>query len=199
MSSRWPHFVAAKLLALAETPVPSDHLGHYMVNFLDDMYRAREYFHAADVRAKVSLAKRSRPSTNRKVVLVTGDTVFHFESLEKGKDSWHGPAVVIGADGDFLLLRHSGSLRRVRLLHCRPASAVLGSPDLDPEVAPLAGPDEAQQGLEELLVDEAGNELSAEEVAELRQLRDDREPMVHVRGPGRRCPCLRSRDLVFLS
>ena len=102
VSSRWPDFVAAKLSALAETPGPSDHVGHYMVKFLDAMYRAQETFYAADVRAKVSLAKRSRPSTNRKVELVTGDTVFYFESLEKGKDSWHGPAVVIGADGDFV-------------------------------------------------------------------------------------------------
>ena len=35
-----------------------------------------------------------------------------------------------------------------------------------------------QQGLEELLVDEAGNELSAEEIAELRRVRDDRKPVV---------------------
>ena len=149
-----------------------------MVKFLDAMYRAREKFHAADVRAKVSLAKRSRPSTNRKVELVTGDTVFNFESVEKGKDSWHGPAVVIGPDGDFVVLRHGGSVRRVPLLHCRPASAVLGSSRVDPEVAPMAVPDEAQQELEELLVDEAGNQLSAEEVAELRRVRDDREPVV---------------------
>ena len=139
--------------------------------------------HAADFRAKVSLAKRSRPSTNRKVELVTGDTVFYLESLEKGKDSWHGPAVVIGADGDFVVLRHGGSVRRVPLLHCRPTSAVLGSPDVDPVVAPVAVPDAAQhdaaqQELEELLVDEAGNELSTEEVAELRRMRDDREPVV---------------------
>ena len=109
---------------------------------------------------------------------MTGDTVFYFESLEKGKDSWHGPAVVIGADGDFVVLRHGGSVRCVPLLHCRPASAVLGSPDVDPGVAPVAVPDAAQQELEELLVDEAGNELSAEEIAELRWLRDDKESVV---------------------
>ena len=178
VSSHWPDFVAANLPALAETSVPSDHVGHYMVKFLDAMYRAREKFHAADVRAKVSLAKRSPPSTNHKVELVTGDTVFYFVSLEKAKDSWHGPAVAIGANGDFVVLRHGRSVRRVPLLHCRPASAVLGSPDVDPKVAPVAVPDEAQQGLEDLSVDEAGNELSAEEVAELRRVRDDREPVV---------------------
>ena len=118
VSSRWPDFVAAKSRALAETPVPSDHVGHYMVKFLHAMYHAWENFHAADVHAKVSLAKRSPPSTNRKVELVTDNTVFHFESLEKGKDSWHGPAVVIGADGDFVVLRRGGSVRRVPLLHC---------------------------------------------------------------------------------
>ena len=158
--------------------MPSDHVGHYMVKFLDAMYGAREKFHAADVRAKVSLAKRSRLSTNRKVELVTGDTVFYFEPLQKGKDSWHGPAVVIGADGDFVVLRHGGSVTRKPLLHCRPASAVLGSPEVDPKVPPVAVPDEAQQDFEELLVDEAGNELSAEDVAELRRVRDDREPVV---------------------
>ena len=42
----------------------------------------------------------------------------------------------------------------------------------------MAVPDEAQQELEELLVDEAGNELSAEEVAELRRVRHDRTPVV---------------------
>ena len=42
----------------------------------------------------------------------------------------------------------------------------------------MAAPDEAQQELEELLVDEAGNELSAEEIAELGQVKDDREPVV---------------------
>ena len=102
---------------------------------------------------------------------------FHTMQLEPPK-SWHGPAVVIGADGDFVVLRHGGSVRRVPLLHCKPASAVLGSAEVDPEVAPVAVPDEAQQGLEELLVNEAGNELSAEEVAELRRVRDDREPVV---------------------
>ena len=55
---------------------------------------------------------------------------------------------------------------------------MLGSPDVDPGVAPVAVPDAAQHELEELLVDEAGNELSAEEVAELRRVRDDREPVV---------------------
>ena len=86
--------------------------------------------------------------------------------------------MVIGADGDFVVLPHGGSARRVPLLHCKPASLVLGFPDVDPEVAPVALPGEAQQGLEELLVDEAGNELSAEEVAELRRVRDDREHVV---------------------
>ena len=170
--------MAAKLPALAETPVPCDHVGNYMVKFLDAMYRAREIFHAANVRAKVELAKRSRPSNHRKVELVTGDTVFYYESLERGKDSLHGPAVVIEADGDFVVLRHGGRVRRVPLLHCRPASAVLGSADVDPEVAPVGVPDETQQELEELLVDEAGKELSAEDVAELRRMRDDREPVV---------------------
>ena len=66
--------------------MPSDHVGHYMVKPLDAMYPAREKVHVADVRAKVSLAKRSPPSTNCKVELVIGDTVFYFESLEKGKD-----------------------------------------------------------------------------------------------------------------
>ena len=42
----------------------------------------------------------------------------------------------------------------------------------------MAVPDEAQHELEEMLVDEARNELSAEEVAELRRVRDDREPVV---------------------
>ena len=55
---------------------------------------------------------------------------------------------------------------------------MLGSPDVDPGVAPVAVPDAAQQELEELLVDEAENELSAKEVAELRRMRDDREPVV---------------------
>ena len=32
VSSRWPDFVAAKLPALAKTPVPSDHVGHDMVS-----------------------------------------------------------------------------------------------------------------------------------------------------------------------
>ena len=137
-SSRWPDFVAAKLLAMAETLVPSYHVGHHMVKFLDAVYRAHEKFHEAEIRAKVSLAKCSRPFTNRRIELVTGDTVFYFESLEKGKDSWHGPAVVIGAGGDFVVLPHGGRVRRVRLLHCRPASAVLGSLDVDPEFALVA-------------------------------------------------------------
>ena len=85
VSSRWPDFVAAKLPALAETPVPSDHVGHYMVKFLDAMYRAREKFQAADVRAKVPLVKRSRPSNNRKVELVTGDTVFTLNHLRRAR------------------------------------------------------------------------------------------------------------------
>ena len=64
VSARWPDFVSAKLPALSTTGVASDHVGHYMSRFLDSMYRARVKFHVADIRAKISLAKKHRPSTN---------------------------------------------------------------------------------------------------------------------------------------
>ena len=126
VAARWPDFVSADLPAISSSGVPADHVGHYMTLFLDSVYTAKEKFHAVDIRAKVSLASQHRPSKNRDLVLTVGDSAFDYE---KGKDTWHGPAVVIGADGDFVVLRHWGSVRRLPLLHCRSASLVGGASD----------------------------------------------------------------------
>ena len=102
-----------------------------MSKVLDSMYRAAKTFHVADIRAKISLAEKHRPCTNRDVVLAAGDMVFYYESTEKGQDTWHGPAAVIDVDGNFVVLRHGGSVRRLPLLHCRPASDVLDAEVLE--------------------------------------------------------------------
>ena len=172
VSARWPDFVSAQLPTLSSTGVASDHVKHYMSKFLDSMYRARERFHVADIRANISLAEKHKPSTNRDVVLEAGDTVFYYDSTEKGKHAWHGPAAVIGVDGDFVVLRHGGSVRRLPLLHCCPASDVPGT-----EVpAELEEPEEPRDdtGVLDGIVDEAGyneagNELISQEIAELRR------------------------------
>ena len=100
---------------MTHTYLPLDHVGNYKVIFLDAMYRARR-------KVKVSCAQRHRPSTSRRAHLSAGNTAFYFESLEIGKGSLHGPAVVIGADGDFVALRQGGSVRRIASLLYRSAS-----------------------------------------------------------------------------
>ena len=94
--------------------------------FLMLFYKACDKFYAADIKANISLTERHRPSKNRDVVLSVGDKIFYYESLEKGLDTWHGSAVVIGADGYFVVRHHGGSVWRLPLLHCCPASSVLG-------------------------------------------------------------------------
>ena len=172
VSARWPDFVSAELPALSNSGVASDHVGHYLSKFLDSMYRAREKFHVADIRAKISLPEKHRPSTNRDVVLAAGDMVFYYESTEKGQDTWRGPAAIIGVDGDFVLLRHGGSVRRLPLLHCRPASDVLGA-EVPAELEELEQPREDTGVLDGIVDeagnDEAGNELNSQEIAELRR------------------------------
>ena len=163
--AKWPDFVSADLPALSNVGLPSDHVGHYMSRFLDAMYEAWDNFHAADIRAKISLAERHKPSTNRDVVLTPGDRVFYYEALEKGKDTWHGPASVIGVDGDFVVLRHGGGVRRLPLLRCRLASSVLGN--VDPP-ADDPGEELCPEDVQDVIVDEAGNELTEAEILALR-------------------------------
>ena len=129
------------------------------------MYEARAKFHAADIRAKISLAERHKPSKNRDVVLTAGDRVFYYEALEKGRDTWHGPASVIGVDGDFVVLRHGGGVRRLPLLRCRLASSILGN--VDPP-ADDPGEELCPEDVQDVIVDEAGNELTEAEILALR-------------------------------
>ena len=75
--ARWPDFVSANLPALSNTGVASDHVGRYMSHFLQNMYLAREKFHAVDVRAKISLAQQHRLSANRDLILAAGDIDFY--------------------------------------------------------------------------------------------------------------------------
>ena len=110
-------------------------------------------------------------------MLAAGDMVFYYESTEKGQDTWHGPAALIGVAGDFVVLRHGGSVCRLPLLHCCPASDVLGA-----EVpAELEEPEEPREDtgvldgiVDEARYDEADNELSSQEIAELRRDRHAR-------------------------
>ena len=195
VSAKWPDFVSADLPALSNVGLPSDHVGHYMSRFLDAMYEARAKFHAADIRAKISLAERYKPSKNRDVVLTAGDRVFYYEALEKGKDTWHGPASVIGVDHDFVVLRHGGDVRRLPLLRCRLASSVLGN--VDPP-ADDPGEELCPEDVQDVIVDEAGNELTE---AEIMALRD--EDAGHAVGHSQRDPVMtRSRakaELALLS
>ena len=78
VSTKWPHFVSADLPALSNVGLPYDHVGHCMSRFLDAMYEAWAKFHATDIRAKISLPERHKPSKNRDVVLTAGDRVFFF-------------------------------------------------------------------------------------------------------------------------
>ena len=165
VSAKWPDLVSADLPALSSVRLPSDHVGHYMSRFLDAMYEARAKFHAADIRAKISLAERHKPSKNRDVVLTAGDRVFYHEALENGKDTWHGPASVIGVDGDFVVVRHGGGVRRLPLLRCRLASSVLGN--VDPP-ADDPGEELCPEDVQDVIVDEAGNELTEAEILALR-------------------------------
>ena len=74
--SRWPDYDDCDLPAPGSYEVAADHVGHYMVHFLSQMYKVREFFHAADVKSKMREAQRSQGAPKQDVVFTQGDRVY---------------------------------------------------------------------------------------------------------------------------
>ena len=53
VSSRWLDYDDCDILALGSYEAAADHVGHYMIHFLSQMYKMRELFHAADLKSQM--------------------------------------------------------------------------------------------------------------------------------------------------
>ena len=84
---------------------------------LEAIHSARKNYIAAENSERIRRALRHQVRTFSDVKYETGDRVYYKRKNVKG---WKGPAVVLGQDGKFVLVRHGGAYYRVhpcQLLH----------------------------------------------------------------------------------
>ena len=79
-------------------------------NNLNAMHSARKNYMAAEASEKIRRALRHKVRSYADVSYVNGDKVYYRRKNFKG---WKGPAVVLGQDGQFVLVRHGGAFFRV--------------------------------------------------------------------------------------
>ena len=128
VSWRWPDYGDCDLPALGSYDVAADHVGHYMVHFLSQMYKMRELFHAADVKCKMKEAERFQGATKQDVVFAQGHRVYYYhEPPKQGVVSWKEPAAVVGVDVGLLLVRHGGGVKRLPTIAVRHEASVVGT------------------------------------------------------------------------
>ena len=139
VTQRWPRGSKPASPALGSNEVAADHVGHYMIHFLSQMYQMRELFHAADVKSKMREAEPFQGAPKQDVVFTRGDRVYYYhEPPTPGIVSWRGPAVVVGVDAGLVLVRHGGGVKRLPTIAVRHEASVVGSrldPELEGEVA----------------------------------------------------------------
>ena len=84
---------------------------------LDALHKAREAFVQSENSEKIRRALSHNIRSSGDVKYVNGDTVYY-----KRKDSreWHGPAVVLGQDGQQVLVKHGGVYVRVHPCRLNP-------------------------------------------------------------------------------
>ena len=74
------------------------------------IHSARRNYIAAESSERIRRALRHNVRTYSDTVYINGDRVYYRRKDYKG---WKGPAVVMGADGQFVLIRHGGAYYRV--------------------------------------------------------------------------------------
>ena len=91
----------------------------YVAENLNAMYLARKAFIEQESAERLRRALNRKSRTYSNVVFCQGDQVYYWRN---NSTEWHGPAVVIGRDGQQVLVKHGGYYVRVhpcRLQHCR--------------------------------------------------------------------------------
>ena len=83
-------------------------------NNMNALHSARKNYIAAESSERIRRALRHKVRSYADTVYVNGDKVFYRRKNVKG---WKGPAVVLGQDGQFVLLRQAGGFYRVHLCH----------------------------------------------------------------------------------
>ena len=104
-----PSVLADRAPAL-ESATPSDLIRTNM----NAMHTARIKYVEAESSEKIRRALKHKVRTYADVVFVNGDKVYYRRKNFKG---WKGPAVVLGQEGQFILIRHGGAFYRVHPCH----------------------------------------------------------------------------------
>lgn len=81
---------------------------------MNAMHSARKNYIAAENSEKIRRALRHKVRTYSDVVFNNGDKVYYRRKNFKG---WKGPGVVLGQEGQFVLIRHGGAFYRVHPCH----------------------------------------------------------------------------------
>ena len=74
------------------------------------LHSARQNYVAAESSEKIRRALRHNLKSYSDVVYNNGDKVYYRRKNFKG---WKGPGVVLGVDGQFVLVRHGGAYYRM--------------------------------------------------------------------------------------
>ena len=104
---------------------------------LNALNRARQAFIASESSEKLRRALRHNVRTSGDVKYVTGDKVYYKRATEV---RWRGPAVVLGQDGQQVLVKHGGTYVRVhpcRLNLARQSTQTSLEINTSPEITPL--------------------------------------------------------------
>ena len=107
-----PNVLNDQLPALSNRPTSS-----IIKQNLDALHKAREAFTQAENSEKIKRALTHNVRTSGDIRYFNGDTVYY-----KRKDSreWHGPAVVLGQDGQQVLVKHGEVYMRVHPCRLNP-------------------------------------------------------------------------------
>ena len=100
-----PSILSDKLPALTNKPTSS-----IIKENLEALHKARQAFIQAENSEKIKRALVHNIRTSSEVKYFTGDPVYYKRA---NSNSWHGPAVVLGQDGQQVLVKHGGSYVRV--------------------------------------------------------------------------------------
>ena len=77
---------------------------------MEAMRKARERYIQGESSERIRRALRHNVRTHADESYCNGDKVYHRQKNFKG---WKGPGVVLGQDGQYVLVRHGGAFNRV--------------------------------------------------------------------------------------
>ena len=110
----FPNVIDSKLPAMES----SGSVGSETVeNHLRAMRTAREEFVRAESSSKIMKALKSQVRTCNDVHIDAGEKIFY---KRNSSDSWHGPGVVIGRDGQTFVVKHGFQIIKVHPCHIKP-------------------------------------------------------------------------------